>query len=184
MEFLVAFKGPAGCGKDTAANAVLAHFDGFRKVSFADGVREFAGEIDSMILPDGRRYNELLAEYGYEVAKRKFPAVRDFLVRIGAGARRVFGDTVWIDRELRPRGPCDCVVVSDLRYANEAARVRELGGWVIEIDNPSTKPANEEEAASLASVVPDVVVRNDCSKEEYEQRVLAQVQELYLRRER
>lgn len=99
--------------------------------------------------------------YGYEYAKQSFPAVRDFLVALGAGCRKVLGPDVWVDALLPTHTtyqsvipqlnvPAVPTVITDVRYANEALRIKQLGGQVWHVEREGVGPANEEEARSIA----------------------------------
>lgn len=78
---------------------------------------------------------------------------RQYLQNFGNGARTVFGDTFWIDMvlpnpTLHEGWGCpndllidfypeaDAVIVTDVRYPNEAERINALGGVVIEVVRP------------------------------------------------
>ena len=76
---------------------------------------------------------------------------RQYLQNFGNEARQIFGDTFWIDQVLPPDGltdqataramharyaGVDCLVITDLRYPNEAERVLNLGGVNLEVIRP------------------------------------------------
>jgi hypothetical protein len=76
---------------------------------------------------------------------------RKYLQNLGNEAREIFGDTFWIDQVLPdPTSPApfvdlarkyptaELVAITDLRYPNEAERVRNLGGEVWEVLRPGT----------------------------------------------
>lgn len=113
-------------------------------------------------------YGEALIVYGYDLVKKLFPRARPFLVAFGDGLRQEVGPDVWtrpVEQAIRA-APGASFVISDCRYANEAALVRALGGVVVEVRRPGVGPANETERASLASFEPDLVVENDGTLEE------------------
>lgn len=109
---IVGIAGPASSGKDSFADALVAQFK-FKKMAFADPLREMAMAIDPIIAidddwieEDGHetraalpiRYSEALAEYGYNAAKFKYPEIRQFLQRLGTDAvRNILGDSTWTD---------------------------------------------------------------------------------------
>ena len=53
------------------------------------------------------------------------------------------------------------VVADDVRFANEAAAVRERGGIVVRIDRPGAKPAPEHSSENeMDTIRPDALIRN------------------------
>ena len=71
---------------------------------------------------------------------------REFLQRYGTESHReIFGYDFWVDQVLPyPHRDTESyslskekLVISDVRFDNEALRVREYGGWVVEIVRPS-----------------------------------------------
>jgi hypothetical protein len=109
---------------------------------------------------------------------------RQYLQWLGANARVVFGDTFWIDqvlpqpyevwadhrksidndRVLRERYPdTDLVVVTDVRYPNEAERVQQLGGKVWEVVRPGLTSDGHSSETPLPRDLVDTVIENDGS---------------------
>ena len=165
---LIGITGYAQAGKDTLADFLVARF-GFVKLSFADGVREMAEEINPIVFDHQggvyERYNEAVFIHGYEGAKNN-TTLRDVLVGIGRGARNVLGENVWIDR-VEKRMVEDRYnrnfVISDVRYPNEAEMVSNNGGLVWEVIRPGVEAANDEEYCSIADIDPDLVLMNSGS---------------------
>lgn len=146
---LIGVTGAAQAGKDSVANMLVANY-GYTKLAFADGVREMAAAIDPYVdcgadrhYTAGNspfaRYSDVLREIGYERAKQT-PDVRRLLQRIGTEAvRDVFGEHAWIElaqrRALRLPDSAN-IVFSDVRFANEAAFIRNNGGVVVRVLRP------------------------------------------------
>jgi hypothetical protein len=190
---ILGISGFAGSGKDTLAAILVAR--GWRQVAFAGRLRRMAAMANPLC--NGRPYNDLVAEFGYEGAKKQ-PGVRDQLVRLGEAARCLLSSTYWIDaaigvRSNRPPLPYPGenefaniwhvpvsaihddfgieytdtpIVVSDVRYANEAAAIERLGGVVIRLTRPGIGPANGTEAASLSAFTPAITIANDGTVED------------------
>lgn len=118
---------------------------------------------------------------------------RQYLQWLGANAREVFGDTFWIDqvlpqpyevwkdgrmspeneRLLSDRYPgAQVVVVTDVRYPNEAERIKDLGGKVWEIIRPGLESDGHSSEIPLPRDLVDRVIHNDGSLEQLEARVL------------
>jgi len=151
--------GYAGCGKDTVAGMVIDATNGtYRQVAFADGVRAFARALDATLVNEHgehESYTSILGRHGgYDTAKRRVPSIREYLVKIGHGARTALSSSVWIDACLpptkaRPESP---LVISDCRYYNEARRVLDCGGEVWFIERAGVDAANDTERASIDEV--------------------------------
>jgi hypothetical protein len=102
---------------------------------------------------------------------------REYLQNFGNHARTLFGENFWIDAVLpNPASLFDsrdreeslaeaypdanCVVVTDVRYANEAQRVQDLGGVVWEIVRPSVKSDGHASELPLPRELVDFTINN------------------------
>lgn len=100
---------------------------------------------------------------------KQIPEVRRLLQRCGTeGGRMVLGENVWIDAALPLDGKYDHIVVTDVRFPNEAQRVKDLGGVVIRVVHPERKSAEFAHPSELKidEIQPDLVVDNDGTIEE------------------
>lgn len=159
---LIGLIGKARSGKDTAASALIAE-RGFTRVAFADPVRALALSIDPLIpAPDvHHRLSTLVRFYGWEVCKDSFPEVRRILQHVGNGYRENVSPTAWTDM-ARPvltnrTGP---IVVTDVRYRNEADLIRDLGGDLIRIVRPGTQAGTHVSETELDDYPTHVVLHN------------------------
>ncbi len=158
--------GYARSGKDTVAD-ILVRDHGFTRVALADGVRELALEINPK-LTDRWRLSHVLAHYGgWEGVKDSDYAedVRGLLQRLGTGCRDLLGEYVWIDRLLRNWPDAARVVVTDVRFANEAAALQGLYGEIWRVERPGVGPANGHVSERLEFAV-DRTFHNDGTVEE------------------
>lgn len=162
---VIGLAGYARVGKDTAA-AHLVDAHGFVRVGFADPLKDLAYELNPTV--EGTmegvvvELRSIVQHFGWDRGKTLFPEVRDYLVTLGAGARKIIGPEVWttaLRHRVEALGDVD-VVVSDVRYPNEAQLVRDLGGIVWGITRPNVGPANEEEERSMADVFPHRWISN------------------------
>lgn len=157
----------AQAGKDTVAGFLEPL--GFHRVAFADALRDLALLVDPLVdslVPLStnlyRHYKEAVDHLGYEQAKAELPEVRRFLQHLGVGARKIFGEDVWVSAAFRgvPRGK---LVFSDVRFKNEAATVKELGGLLVRVHRPgfSDCPAYHVSETELEDHAWDVELHND-----------------------
>lgn len=154
---LIGVSGYARSGKDTVSQTFIAR--GFTRVALADSLKkEVARGLGTpfqefVALLDGcadfkEAVRPILVEWG-RFRRRQDP---DYWIKIAAALMQ--GDTV----------------VSDVRYANEAAFIRSLGGFVIGVTRPGIGPANTEEEESLAAFTADAVIANTGTVEELHER--------------
>lgn len=94
---------------------------------------------------------------------------REFLQRYGTESHRdVFGEDFWLDQALPlDKNYTDAMyVVTDARFPNELARVKELGGVTVRIDGPlEFTGQHRSETQHECDFVIDNTVRNDDFRE-------------------
>lgn len=131
--------GRARHGKDSVANILVGDY-GAKKYSFAAKLKALALRVDPWIdTAPMARLSTVLRERGEEGAK-DVPEVRRFYQELGTRAREVLGSDVWVRavledarRDIMAGHP---VVFSDVRFPNEAAAIRDLGGVLIRVLRP------------------------------------------------
>jgi hypothetical protein len=146
MTNLVGINGYARSGKDTAARVFTGA--GWRRDAFADRIRDFLYAQDPIVqyavpggAPEYTRLSVLVNYIGWERAKLECPEIADLLLRTGAEAgREVLGEDVWRDALFRTWNSAEPLVITDVRFPNEAREVRHRGGWVIRINRPGVGP--------------------------------------------
>ncbi len=142
MSHLIALTGFAGSGKNEAAKAL----EGWQVVSFADPIRADLEELNPIVYP-GYRLKDALKQYGgWELAKRSDcvgPELRNLMQRYGMLQRERYGENVWVNRALPQLMMAGNSVIVDLRFPNELAMVKRLGGVVVRITRPGVGPCNE-----------------------------------------
>lgn len=157
---LVGIGGYAQSGKDTAAQTLVS--DGFNRVGFADPMREMLAALNPIVLGP-LRYRDLLEEFGYEESKRMFPEFRRLLQCLGTEAgRQVLGQNIWVDTALGSMIAGEDYVVSDVRFPNEVAGIRDSGGLTLWVSRPGVGPLNDHASETSVSVDDfDVEIKND-----------------------
>jgi hypothetical protein len=146
---ILGIMGVARAGKDTAAQALVA--DGWTRVALADGVRGAAMALDPHVDEDWRLSDRLdFVEGDWDTAK-KDAEIRRTLQRMGTEAgRQIHGEDCWIKLAKKKidaaPGP---VVITDVRFANEAEAIRSWGGKIIKIERPGVGPCNGHSSEAL-----------------------------------
>lgn len=104
-----------------------------------------------------------------QVDARKF-TMREVLQLLGTEAGRgVFGDNLWVslwERHLPPvekkSGNVSVVFVPDVRFPNEAQRIKELGGVLIRVTRPGHSEGDGHESEAYADELDvDIEIVND-----------------------
>jgi hypothetical protein len=154
---LVGLAGFARSGKDTAAQTLVE--GGWRRDAFADRLKAFLYRQNPLVttFPDVPpvRLANLVNAIGWDEAKERYPEVRRLLHATGTDAgRATLGENVWIDALFSDYEPeREALVVSDVRFPNEARAVQGRGGVVIWIDRPGVGPARDEHGRPYPSEV-------------------------------
>jgi dephospho-CoA kinase len=139
--------GKFGSGKDTAAHALMTNF-GYGKVSFAGPLKAMVADADPLVGCGDQQDRQnlcaqplhlsdvLLGGMSFEDAKRTYPEVRRALQRIGQGVRKYDPD-YWVRLALKDveyLNDLSCaVVITDVRYVNEAEALRDRGFKLIRV---------------------------------------------------
>lgn len=176
---LVGLIGKKRVGKDTFA-AVLVEEFGFARVAFADPLKEMALTIDPWVdndLGSPLGLSQVVAQMGgWERTKDQIPEVRRFLQRLGDGVRQ-FDPEFWVRAGMREvyntRGSRDMkmwqhvdnprpVVITDVRYPNEADAIREAGGTLVRIVRPGVDDGDAHASeTALDGYDADILINND-----------------------
>lgn len=142
---IIGLAGFKGSGKDTVA-AYLVKEHGFERKAFADPLKQ---SIAALFNIEFHQVDQLKNDPDVWVALEVGCAESDyidrmtfrtFLQRYGTESHRnVFGQDFWIDQTLPVQGfyPGRAIVVTDVRFQNEADRIRHLGGTLWFINRPT-----------------------------------------------
>jgi hypothetical protein len=157
---IIGLCGAAGSGKDTAA-AHLVSVHGFEALAFADPINDMLAlaldnyGIDHAVLHDRALKEQPLAGVPGQ------PSPRELKQRLGDAFRGV--DPDWFAHDLAHRAGLhdlprsapvhDRIVITDVRYPNEAALVRRLGGVLIHLQRDSAAPVRAHTSEEWAGLL-------------------------------
>ena len=161
---LIGLVGKKRAGKDTFAARLIAEH-GFVKVSFSAPVKEAALAVDPIISAwavglgaiHTERLSDVVKEYGWEGAK-EVPEVRRVLQCLGTDAIRTLDPDFWVRagmaraKDLRIETTeirnflgdlirtvgGQPVVITDVRFRNEAAAIKAAGGILVRVERPGS----------------------------------------------
>lgn len=155
---LIGVMGKKRHGKDTFA-ARLTSTHAYTRLAFADPMRDALYRLDPLIrleqdetgplglaLSAGgtlRRLSFLVDAYGWEETKA-IREVRRLLQEYGTGLRDATHPDVWVEATLRKAEPIlGPVVITDVRFPNEVDAVRDRGGLLVYVVNPTVPDTND-----------------------------------------
>lgn len=157
---LIGLTGPARAGKDTVAEYLVRQHD-FVQHSFAAPIREFVARILGVTL------GELEATKEAPIAWLDGKTPRYLMQTAGTEwGRELIADDLWVRSCLaRARQDMDegrSVVISDVRFDNEAAVIRGLGGKVLRLQRSQagTRSVHASESGVAPHLV-DLTIVND-----------------------
>ena len=168
---IIGLAGHAGAGKDTAARYLVARY-GFVQSSFASPIHDMAAlMLEQIGLSDHWLRHRVFKE-------RTIPELgfspRALMQTLGTEVGRALNPDVWV-RHLEARlgltaqgAPVhDRIVVSDVRFLNEAYRVRAKGGIVVRLTRPQAQGQARQHVSetALAGLTPEYDVLNDGATE-------------------
>jgi hypothetical protein len=184
---IIGLSGYARSGKDTAAAGM--DMWGFKRVAFADKLRDFLYLLNPVVKPrydrafaplvPDWRVQQVIDRFGWHGYKETAygPEIRELLQRLGTECgRELISDTVWIDAALNNVELDDhykSVVVTDVRFPNEAQAIKDRGGYVFRIERKGVGPANDHPSEiALDNWIFDCIIDNDGTPEELVTRVI------------
>jgi hypothetical protein len=176
---IIGLSGWAQSGKDSTAELLCLNY-GYERRAFADPMRH-ALTIINPRLDSITRVSDYVDDYGWDIAKKN-PEVRRLLQVIGTDfGRRMLGEDVWVKMTMRDLRITDRVVISDVRFPNEAEAIKSLGGtvWRINRHNHSAVNGHTSEHA-MDNYMFNHVIYNDGTLDDLSDEVFMLTKELGL----
>ena len=176
---IIGLSGYAQSGKDSTAELLCLNY-GYTRLAFADPMRQ-ALMIINPRLDSITRVSDFVGDYGWDVAKKN-PEVRRLLQVLGTDfGRKMLGDDVWINIALSGIKSEDKIVISDVRYPNEAQAIKNLSGslWRINRHNHSAVNGHTSEHA-MDNYMFNHVIYNDGTLDDLSDEVFMLAKELNL----
>jgi hypothetical protein len=160
---LIGLTGYAGTGKDTVRKLLEQDHD-FDGIAFADPIRDMLGTLlDSMEIP-----RDWMIER--ELKEREIPGLgvsyRQMAQALGTEWGRSLNSNLWLDIAATKIAACNQygnpgVVISDVRFTNEAEWIKAQGGLIWRIIRPDVEPVRKHVSEALADLLPyDYVIDN------------------------
>jgi hypothetical protein len=138
---IIGLTGYAQSGKDTFASILVEKY-GYSRIAFADKIRDFLYGINPMVGCSPTGYlQDLVNLVGWDKAKQE-PQVRRLLQDLGISARELIDENIWVNAALSSIGANDRIVITDVRFKNEAAMIKSMGGQLWRIKRSGVGPVN------------------------------------------
>lgn len=160
MTPLVAFTGPAGAGKTTAAQTLVKHF-GFHRLSFAQPLRD-------MLVALGVPTENLTEKKHEPIDWLGGKSARHALQLLGTEwGRQMIDQDLWLNvmrkriESVRGIITTQGIVIDDCRFDNEARLIHELKGSVFCINRPGCARMEHESERGISPELIDQYVPNN-----------------------
>ena len=171
---IIGLAGAAGSGKSTAAAWLVAE-RGFRQESFAGALKDAVSAIfgwDRALLEgataESRAWREKVDRWWAARLNTPHFTPRLALQLVGTEALRDgFHADVWVaSLQRRLHGSMHDIVVSDVRFQNEADALRDAGGVVVRLERPGARAGAPPHSTETGAVTAEHTLVNDGTPEE------------------
>lgn len=134
---IIGITGKKGSGKSTAAEFLVPL--GYKHHGFADLLKDATCTLFGITREylENVKNNGLIELYNPSDEGEVTVTVRKFLQRMGTEVgREMFGEDFWVDQFYRRHSQFHRIVISDVRFNNEARAILNRGGRIVEIQRP------------------------------------------------
>lgn len=173
---LIGINGVQGAGKDTLCDIIKEIYPETERRPEAEPVKEAAA---TFLKIDRKFVDEIKNDSNYRIVleHKKTPSnhitdisMREFLRLVGHDGRRIFGEDIWINLNIGklPRNFHwhRIVVITDVRYDNEAEVIHNYGGFIVYINRSDIERPNHGSEAGINEELIDYTINNDKGLEE------------------
>lgn len=179
---IIGLSGVAQSGKDTVAELLVLNYS-FKRLAFADGIKESLYRLNPVV-PVFEHHAPLqliVDEKGWDYAKG-FNLVREWLQRMGTEVgREMFGEDIWVDQAFKQVEPDQRFVFTDVRFPNEARRIKEHGGIMWRINRHNHGAVNDHISEhAMDNFMFDHVIYNDGSLDDLADEVFMSAKKFHL----
>jgi hypothetical protein len=138
---MIGLSGYSGSGKDEVAKILVDKY-GFSKVAFADIIKKMLYQVNPLIKGE-IRLQELVDKDGWDITK-KDPEVRRLLQALGLSGRELFHEGLWILQVMQPLHADMDVVITDVRFKNEASMIKRMwNAQIWRVTRPGVEAVND-----------------------------------------
>jgi hypothetical protein len=175
---IIGFAGKKGAGKDYVAGMfqqeLHKHKITTKRIAFADSLKD--GLSAMLCIPKYFLYSDDKETHGYNIKTglvsllEKDPeaiSIRKLMQNFGQCFKSFMGDNIWVN--LAMNKIIDNAIITDVRFPNEVAAIKNRGGYIIRIINPNEQ-ANDQDISenALNDYKADFEIINDKAEGSYE----------------
>lgn len=155
---IIGLTGYARSGKDTVADRLVHCFD-FRKRTIAKPLKDLCKSLFDW--SDEHVYGEWKEQVDSRLGASpreimQFIGTELFRKRLGERFPKI-GDNLWVQQLERDHTFCHLehsLVIPDVRFPNEARWIRNMGGFIVHVDNPRVERGDSHESETSHKHVP------------------------------
>jgi len=162
LESIIAVTGHIGSGKDTLAEIIIRSDPRYERVAFADTLRDVAKLVFG--LTDSELNDRVLKEQTLTRWPHQSP--RSILQLLGTEAMRSIWPDVWVEAWKRVVKNKTRVIVTDLRFMNEAQAVRDMGGKIVKVIRGGCHGDRHRSEREIDMLAVDYIILNNGSYED------------------
>jgi hypothetical protein len=137
---IIGLTGKKGSGKDTVGSHLVNEY-GFERAGFADLLKQAVAALFDVTVEQAdqwkNEYVDVAVEdryFGTGVATHSQQSWREMLQRFGTEmGRETFGPNFWVDQFWLKHGHEESLVITDVRFDNEAESIIKRDGFIFEI---------------------------------------------------
>lgn len=149
---------------DIVAYSANYNFKFYEPRGFADKLKKAASIITGESLH--KFYDVTIKDTVMPIFNGRY-TYRSFLQKLATEAcRDNLHNDIWVDALLQKYTGLENLVIYDLRFDNEARRIRELDGFIIKLEGRNSENKNDHVSErGIANGWVDVTIKNDMDKE-------------------
>jgi hypothetical protein len=170
---IIGFTGLKGSGKDSAALPLV--WQGYQLLKFADCLK---GMLRTFFLYTGANDEMIDRLIDGDLKETPCPALNGGTTRWAMQSlgtewgRECIDPNLWTTSTIRRAFNYPLVVISDVRFPNEAAAIQAVGGRVVRIARPGQIAADHPSEKFVNSLDANITIQNDGTLAELQQKVL------------
>lgn len=160
MGLLIGISGKRGSGKDLLG-AILSSQEGFTRFKFASVLKRHCQQFFGLT----EEQTDGALKEAVDPRWKKTP--RQIMIEVGT-FYRVFDENFWVDKILSQAVDCERACITDVRYRNEAERIRAVGGVIVRLERDpllniykDTPVIDDKSETDLDSYEPDFLITED-----------------------
>jgi len=174
---IIGIIGKKGSGKTECSKVLIEKYK-FRKISFADKLKEIVCELWD--ISKTNLYDPTMKE---KVDPRWGKSYREIMQLFGTEVCRVIHWNTWIyhvEKEFKNKTSQN-FVIDDVRFKNEAELIKKYGGILIKVVRPTLISENDQHQSEVEQdqIEPDVVIMNNYAIKDLHRRVEEAVTSLF-----